>query len=280
MSGGRIRIGVALLVGVALLSAACGQEGPTGEGPGPPTLEEGILQVGSCLDYPPFESVKQGDETGFDVDLTEAIAQKLGLEVEWVRADFDTIFTATEAGQFDMAAAAITATGKLGKERDDTVDFSDFYFNSLQSLAVNVQESPDIDSTDDLGSGDVVGVQKGTTGKDWAEQNLEPQGVEIRTYSLAPQAFGDLETGRIVGVINDQPASVGIIEAQQLTGTVEVVQPIDTNEKYAFAFSPDNPELREAVNGALQEVIADGTYQEIWGKYFEGDPPPEFQPSA
>jgi ABC-type amino acid transport substrate-binding protein len=244
------------------------------------TLEEGVLKVGSCLDYPPFESVEGGDEVGFDVDLAEEIASRLGLTVEWVRADFDTIFTALAGGQFDMVAAAVTATGDTGEERAQVVDFSDFYFNSRQSLAVNVEQNPDIQSTADLGEGHVVGVQKGTTGADYAKENLEPQGVELRTYTNITQAFSDLEAGTIVGILNDEPASAGVIQEQQLEGTVEIVEPIDTNEKYAFPFSKDNPELREAANAALAEIIADGTYATIFEQYFPGaEVPPEFQPA-
>jgi polar amino acid transport system substrate-binding protein len=258
------------------VTAETGTTGATGETgiPSFSTLQEGTLSVGSCLDYAPFESVKAGDETGFDVDLTEEIASRLGLEVEWVRADFDTIFTAVAGNQFDMVAAASTITD----EREDVVDFSVPYYNSLQSLTVNTAETPDITSTDQLGEGDVVGVQKGTTGRDWAIENLEPQGVQIKTFQLAPDALRDLEAGNIVGVINDKPASVGIIADLP---ALEVVQDIDTDERYGLAFSPSNPELREAVNVVFAQIVADGTYQEIFDKYFPPDAlPEEFQPTA
>jgi ABC-type amino acid transport substrate-binding protein len=239
-----------------------------------------VLKVGSCLDYPPFESVKGGDETGFDVELTEAIATKLGLQVEWVRQNFDTIFTAV-AGQnhpFDMVAAAVTATGPTGKERAQVVDFSSFYYSSRQSLAVNVDKTPDLTSTDQLGQGDTVGVQKGTTGKIWAEDNLVPQGVQLKTYTTAPDSFRDLGAGTIAGVINDEPSSAEIVK--EFPGT-EVVQPIDTNEQYALAFAKYTPNLVSAVDEALQEIIDDGTYATIFAKYFPGvEVPEEFQPTS
>jgi polar amino acid transport system substrate-binding protein len=275
-----------LLVGtsaVVILGAACGGAGGGGTGGGGnggtpepqfTTLEDGILQVGSCLDYPPFESVEGGDETGFDVDLTEEIASRLNLEVEWVRADFDTIFTAVAGNQFDMVAAASTIT----EEREQVVDFSDPYYNSRQSLVVNTTETPDIQSTDDIGEGDVIGVQRGTTGKDWAEENLVPQGAQVKTYGAAPDAFRDLEAGNVTAIVNDEPSSAEIIKDLQ---GLELVEAIDTNEKYGFPFSPENPELREAVNQALQEIIDDGTYEEIFAEYFPGvEVPEEFQASA
>ena len=290
---GRKRVLLSAFLGLALVAGGCGEEDTTvggggggGGGEATPeptftTLEEGTLQVASCLDFPPFESVKGGDEVGFDVDLAEEVGNRLGLEVQWVRADFDTVFTAIAANQFDMVAAAVTSTGDLGEERDQIVDFSDPYFNSRQSLAVNVQETPDIASTDDLGEGDVIAVQRGTTGKAWAEDNLTDQGVELRTFQVVSDMFRDLEAGNVTGIINDEPGSAGAIEAQGLEGTVEVVEPIDTNEKYSFVFSPDNPELRDSANQALAEIIEDGTYATIFEQYFPGvEVPPEYQPSA
>ena len=287
-----VKVWFATLIAVfALVVAACaGNEGDT-TGPTAPTaqtggagetaaipefttLEDGVLQVANCLDYPPFESVKDGDEVGFDIDLVEAVAERLGLEVEWIRADFDTVFTAVAGNQFDMVAAAAT----ILPEREDVVDFSLPYFNSNQSLTVNTSETPDITTTDQLGEGDVVGVQKGTTGKIWAEENLVPNGVELKVFQLASDMFRDLEAGNIAGIINDERASVGIIEDLP---ALEVVQVIDTNEKYGFAFSPSNPELREAFNLAFEQTVADGTYADIFNKYEMGaEVPEEFQPTA
>ncbi|MBK5226995.1 MAG: transporter substrate-binding domain-containing protein [Actinobacteria bacterium] len=270
-----------LLAVMMILAAACGEDAtetePTDdtgsspsetEAPEFSTLEEGILQVGSCLDYRPFEFVKDGDEQGFDVELTEEIASRLGLEVEWVTANFDTIFTSVAAGQFDMVAAASTITD----ERLQAVDFSDGYFNARQGFTVNVDATPDITSTDQLGEGDVVAVQKGTTGKSWAEENLAPNGVEIKSFDAVPAAFTDLEAGNVVGVINDEGSSIA--EASERPG-LQVVQAIDTDELYGLAFSKDNPELTAAVNGALAEVIADGTYAAIFSKWFPDLPVPE-----
>jgi polar amino acid transport system substrate-binding protein len=288
----RTRLWLAALIAVfALIVAACAgndDEGPTGVTaetggtgatgetgfPAFTTLEEGVLQVANCLDYPPFESVVDGDEVGFDIDLVEEVAGRLGLTVEWIRADFDTVFTAVAGDQFDMVAAAAT----ILPEREDVVDFSVPYYNSRQSLAVNTQETPDITTTDQLGEGDVVGVQKGTTGKIWAEENLVPNGVELKTFQLASDMFRDLEAGNVQGIINDEPASAEIVKDLP---ALEVVQAIDTNEKYGFAFSPSNPELREAFNMAFEQVVADGAYADILLQYFPGvEVPEEFQPTA
>jgi ABC-type amino acid transport substrate-binding protein len=277
---------VAVLAVFGLIVAACGKEetpsgGGSGSGSPTPaftTLKEGVVTVGSCLDYKPFESVPPGGQpTGFDVELTEAIAGKLGLTVEWRKQNFNTIFTAVSQGQFDMVAAAVTATGKVGRERAQTVDFSDFYYNSEQGFTVNTDRTPEIASVDDLKSGDVVGVQLGTTGEQWAKDNLAPKGIQIKGYTAAPQAFTDLEAGNVVGVINDAPSSAAEVESRP---GLKVIQQIDTNEKYAFAFGKDNTALVNAWNDGLKEVIAHGTYATIFAKYFPGvQLPAEFQPA-
>jgi polar amino acid transport system substrate-binding protein len=259
-------------------ATATGATGATATGatglPAFTTLEDGVLQVGSCLDYPPFETVKGGKEQGFDVDIVDEIASRLGLTVQWVRADFDTIFTAVAGGQFDMVAAAATITD----EREQTVDFSDPYFNSRQALVVNTNETPDLASTDDLQSGDVVGVQKGTTGAAWSKENLEPNGIQIQTFTSATDGLRALEGGAMTAFVADEPF-VG--DAIKNLPSLKVVQGIDTDEKYGFAFSPENPELRDAANIMLAQIIADGTHETIFQKWFPGvEVPPEFQPSA
>jgi ABC-type amino acid transport substrate-binding protein len=279
----RLVLPIAVLGALVLAGAACGKSTTTTPGstgasgtPSPTftTLKQGVLQVASCLDFAPFESVENGKPTGFDVELAEEIAKRLGLTVQWVKTDFDSSFTALQGNQFDMIAAAITATGEKGQERSQIVDFSDLYFNSRQSFAVNTSKTPDLTTTSQLKSGNVVGVQKGTTGKDWAEANLKSQGVAIKTYSVIPDAFRDLEAGSITGVVNDAPSSDAIVKD---LADIKVVQYIDTNEKYAFAFSKDNFQLKAAWNDALKQVFQDGTYKRIYEKWFPGaSVPPEF----
>lgn len=277
---------IALLAVAAVMLAACGggDDGEDTDGGGGgkkgggvteqdfTTLEEGVLQVGSCLDYKPFEFIKGGEETGFDVELTEAIAKELGLKVEWVRADFDTIFSSVASQKFDMVAAASTIT----KERQQTVDFSDPYYKATQALTINTNEGTDIKSLDDLQSGDVIGVQKGTTGASYAKENA-PEGVEIKTFTAVPDAFTDLEAGNVTAVVNDEPSSAEEIKARP---GLKIVESIDTNENYGFAFSKENPELTLAVNDALKAVIESGEYERIFKKYFPGvQVPEEFQAS-
>jgi len=132
------------------------------------------------------------------------------------------------------------------------------------------EEAVAIRSVDDLTEGDKIGVQSGTTGELWAKENLEPQGVEIVPYDDVLAAFAALQAGDVVGVINDLPTSQEI--AADPARNIEVVQEIETGEQYGFAFNKENTELRDAVNWGLGEIIADGTYDEIYEKWF-GAPP-------
>jgi len=272
------------ILAMALLGAACASSssttpGESGSSSGAAftTLKPGIIQVGSCLDYKPFESIPAGSKqpVGFDIDMTDAIAAKLGLKVQWVKAGFNTIFTAVAAHKFDMVAAAVTATGKLGNQRSQTVSFSNFYYDSEQSFSVNTNKTPTLTNTDQLKPGDVVGVQQGTTGAAWAIANLQPKGIQIKEYPLAPTAFTDLEAGNITGVINDAPSSA--VEVKGRAG-LKLVEGIPTHERYAFAFPQDNPGLVAAWNKGLQEVIASGEYSKIFLRWFPGVPVPnEYQ---
>ena len=287
---------IAVATALALVGAACGEdepaadetttpssptEEPTETPTGTPipeftTLEEGILKVGSCLDYPPFEAIEDGDEVGFDVEIAEEVASRLGLEVEWVRAPFETVFTALNAGQFDMVAAATTIT----PERDEEVNFSDPYFNTRQALIVNSQERSDIQSVDDLQEGDVVAVLRGSTSLGYAQEELEPRGIVLRTYPAVPQEFTDLEAGNVDAMLNDESQSVVEVPKRQ---NLEIVEYIDTQEVYGLVFSGEggdnNTALRDAANIVLAEIIADGTYAEIFMEWFpDNEVPPEFMP--
>jgi polar amino acid transport system substrate-binding protein len=172
----------------------------------------------------------------------------------------------------------VTATGTTGAKRAQTVTFSNYYYDSLLSLAVNTAKSPDITSTDQLKTGDTVGAQKGTEGLDWAVANLQPKGITIKTYTSSTDSFRDLSAGNITGVINDEPASYAIAATMN---DVKVVEPIDTHTKYGFAFAPTSTDLVAAWNEGLKQVIDSGEYAQIFTKYNPGTPvPAEYTPGG
>ena len=277
----RLMVLMGLLTALLLVLAACGETegddpsaGDTddtssengGEEQEVTTLEEGVLTVGSDIPYPPFEYREGGELVGLDIDLIKEIGTRLDLEVtddDITDTSFDTIFTQLAGARYDVVVAASTIT----PEREEEVNFSDPYYNSQQSLTV--ETGSDIASIEDLAEGDVIGVQNGTTGKAYAEENV-PEGVEIRSFKQGPDGYTALEAGQVVGVINDEPTALAEIEARG--DTLELVERIDTGEAYGIAVDPSNEPLLEAINQALAEMIEDGTYQEIYDRY--SDLPP------
>lgn len=254
---------VAALSALALVAGACADEEPA-TGPTEPeaevpqfeTIQEGILTVGSDIPYPPFEFREGGELVGLDIDLINEIASRLELETEIVDTDFDTIFSQLAAAQFDVVIAASTIT----PEREETVNFSEPYYAAQQSLTV--QADSGITTTDDLTADHVVAVQDGTTGEQWAMENLtEPS---IRAFPEGPDGYTALEGGQVDAVINDEPTAIA--EVAQREG-LELVQTIETGEFYGIAVDPNNEPLLEVVNQTLQEIIDDGTYAEIYAKY-------------
>ena len=227
------------------------------------TIEAGVLTVGSDIPYEPFEFGREPDYEGFDIDMVNAIAERLGLEVKIVKTPFDTIFRNLAQGRFDMVASATTIT----EERKRTVDFSDPYFNADQSVVVPADS--DIQSVADL-EGEVIGAQLGTTGAEYAQNEIDA--ADVRTYDVVDDAFQALQAGQIVAAIIDFPVAK---RAEVETGDVKVVETIQTDEQYGFAFAKESTALRDAVNRALAEIKQDGTYEEIFRKWFEADPPAE-----
>ena len=224
-------------------------------------VEEGQLLVGTDTPFPPFEIGQPPDISGYDIEVLNAIAENLGLEVTYQDTSFDTIFRDVANGQFDIVAAASTIT----PERQEKVTFSDPYYEAQQALLV--PEGSDIATTADL-SGKIVGAQDGTTGETYA--NDETEASEVRGFPEGPDATAALQTGQVEAVIIDQPVAVDALEQ----GGVVLAEEIATNELYGFAMAPDNTALADAVNGALSDIKEDGTLTELYQKYFKADPPP------
>jgi polar amino acid transport system substrate-binding protein len=273
MGYGRTRPLAALLAGavavLSMLAAGCGGD----DEPGGPdraatssvsTLANGVLTVGSDIPFAPFEFRDGKQLTGFDVELTEELARRLELRVEWVDTSFDTLFTQVAAGRFDMSAAATTIT----PERERQVNFTAPYYAAQQALTVNAS-SPGIRTVDDLSAGDVVAVQKGTTGEAWARENL-PDGVKLRSFPEAPDIYTALEAGAVTALIMDEPSAVTETTKRK---SLVLAQTIDTEERYGFAVDPRNRDLLDALNRELGAIKQDGTYQRLYDRY--DDLPPK-----
>jgi polar amino acid transport system substrate-binding protein len=224
-------------------------------------IQEGQLLVGTDTPFPPFEIGKPPDITGYDIEVVNAVAENLGLTVTYQDTSFDTIFRDTAQGKFDMAVAASTIT----PEREQTVDFSDPYYQANQSLVVAADDT-EITTVDDL-SGKTVGAQDGTTGEEYA--NDETPAAQVRGFPEGPDAINALRAGQVDAVIIDQPVAVDATESQA-GGDIKIAQEIVTSELYGIPFAPDNDALREAVNGALQTLKDDGTIADLYQQYFPG----------
>lgn len=226
-------------------------------------IEDGTLIVGSDIPFPPFEQGDPPDYEGFDIDLINAVAENLGLETQIEDAPFDLLLRGG-GGQFDLAIAATTIT----PARENRVDFSDPYFLAKQGLLV--RSDSDIATFDDL-DGQIVGAQDGTTGETYANENTGAS--EVRGFPEIDDAYNALLSEQVDAVVNDLPSVQD--QADNSNGRLEVVDDVNTDELYGIILPQGTDALREAVNGALQELKDDGTLNDLYMEWFDVEVPEE-----
>lgn len=255
-----ISLAVVAISAFALFAVAgCGDSDDESSG-----AEGGTLTVGSDIPYPPFEQGKAPNYTGFDVELVEAMAEKLGRQAEFQDTSFDTIFRDLAQGKFEMVASATTITD----EREKSVDFTDPYYLPSEQ-AILVAEGSEIASVADL-DGKTVGVQQGTTGEEYVEE--ETDAGEVRTYPQGPDTIPALKAGTVDAVMIDRPVAE---EAVEKGSGIEISASAPTEEEYGYVVQQGDEELLTELNEALQEVKDDGTYTRIFRKWFHQPPPEE-----
>ena len=251
------------LIASATVVTACSSDSDSGGGSVDSELiQSGTLTVGSDIPFPPFEFGKAPDYKGFDIDLVTEIAKDLDLKLNVQDTSFDTIFTDVAQGKFDMVASASTIT----PERQQTVNFSDPYYEAEQALVV--PPGSDISSVDDL-SGVTVGAQDGTTGEAYANDDTDAS--EVRGYPNGPAAIDAVKTGQVEATIIDQPVAQDALDKGQ-TG-FEIATLIPTGELYGFAFAKKNTALLDEVNKILEEMKKDGRLDSVYQKWFKTDAP-------
>ncbi len=226
------------------------------------TATEGVLTMATNAAFPPYEYIEGSEIVGIDADIAKAIADKLGLKLEIVDMEFDSIIEAVKSGKADIGLAGMTVTD----ERKEDVDFTDSYATGVQVIIVT--EDSAITSVDDLfadGASTTIGVQRNTTGDLYTTWDLEDKGkATIDRYPKGADAVQALKTGKVdCVVIDNEPAKAFVAENEGL----KILDTEYIEEQYAGAMSKDNAELFEAVNKALKELIADGTVQGIIDKY-------------
>ena len=219
------------------------------------TVKEGVLTMATNATFPPYEYYEGNEIIGIDVDIADAIAKKLGLELKIEDMEFNSIIIAVTQGKADIGLAGMTVM----EERLDAVNFSDSYATGIQ--AIIVAKDSDIQGVDDL-KGKKIGVQLMTKGDIYATDDFGKENVEA--YNKGADAVMALKQGKVDAVIIDnQPALAFVRETEGL-------KVLDTQykvEDYAAALSKDNEGLLTAVNGALAELEQDGTLQSIIEKY-------------
>lgn len=228
----------------------------------PKLIEAGKLIVGSDCDYPPFTYLDGENAAGFEYEVLSAICEVVGLECEYhTPLKFDTLCAlVATGGTVDVAVSAIT----IDPDREDTVDFTDPYFDSNQSITV--LKDSGYTSVDDL-AGKNIAVQSGTTGEIWAKENIDK--AKITAFDDAPAALAALQANKADAVVIDLPVAVELLEKSY--DTCEIIEAIPTGEQYGIAVSKENPGLTELLNIGLKAIQDDGTYQEIYDAYFTVD---------
>jgi polar amino acid transport system substrate-binding protein len=249
---------------------ACGSDqDQAASGPDLGLMKAGTLRIGTLTDAPPNVYVKDGKFTGFDNDLITAVATKLNLKPEFVGTDFSALLSQVNGGQFDLGSSSITVT----EARKKTVAFSNGY--DFGYLGLNTTKDSGITSFDQLQGKRVVVVQ-GTVQDDYATtKNLNP--VRVPNYNAA---LGQLKAGTADAWVS--PAEIGEKMAkEQGGGTVILAAKELSDAPMAFAVAKSNDKLRDAVNKALDEVIADGTWTKLVEQYYPGRAvPANFKPGS
>jgi len=233
------------------------------------------LVVGTCADYPPFEYYDEatGELMGFDVELMEAIGDKIGMEVEWQDMGFDILLTSLEAGQIDAIIACMT----VREDRLQHADFSEPYIISKD--AILVKSGTELGSFAGLSdeevlvnlahalSGMLIGVQTGTIQEGWVQDNMIDAGLlpeaNMSSYERADNAVADLEAGRIDCVFLDEGVAIGFTQ----TNDVEKAVTVDLEGNPGIAVQKGNTELLDKINTAIVELREEGVTAQLAEEY-------------
>jgi polar amino acid transport system substrate-binding protein len=253
-----VALGAAAL---ALVLAGCGGGGEEAAAPaagGVELVTAGQLTTCTHLPYEPFQFQQGAEIVGFDVEMVDLVAAKLGVQQQIIDMPFDNIQSgaAFDSGQCDLGAAAMTIT----EERKQNIDFSDPYFEATQALLV--QEASGITGPAQL-AGKKVGVQNSTTGQEYAENNIS--GAEIVVFEDLGLLLTAVQTGEVSAGINDNGP---LLDFAKKNPGLAVTAEFDTDEQYGFGVRKGNTALLQVINETIAASRADGTYNRIYEKWF------------
>lgn len=260
---------LALLPALALaisLSACAESTKPVGKTAGGiSVVEPGKLTTCTHLDYEPFQYREAGKTIGFDVDLVDLIAKDMGLQQKIKDTPFEGITSGEDlnTNKCDIGAAAMSIT----PTRQQNMDFSDPYFEATQALAVK-KNSP-VDGLSDLRD-KTVGVQLGTTGEEFANEQRTTNGYTVRQFEDLPLEITALETDQIAGAINDNSVLAHHIKGKP---DIEIVKEFKTGDQYGIGVRKGNTALLNKINESLRTIKENGEYDRIYQKWFGKKPP-------
>ena len=223
--------------------------------------EEGKLHMATNAAFPPYEMTDDaGGFEGIDVEIATKIAEKLGLELVVDDMDFQSVIASAQSGKSDIAMAGLT----VNEERKKNVNFTDTYATGVQVIIV--PEDSEIQSVDDLSSDIQIGCQEATTGYIYCSDDYGEDAVT--SYTNGATAVQALLSGKVDCVVIDSEPAKAFVEANE---GLKILETEYVTEDYAIGISKDNTALLEAVNGALNELIEDGTVQQIIDKYITAE---------
>lgn len=252
-----------LALTLAVLLTVCTILGCAGTRRSAATVTKGILTLATSADFPPYEFYDGETVVGIDIEIAQAVADCLGLELKVEDMDFNAIVPAVQNGKYDIGMAGLT----VDPERDLVVDFSDSYATGIQVIIVP-EDSP-ISSCDDLFDNIgtyKIGVQLATTGDVYACDDFGAENVE--EYNKCGDAILALTSGKIDAVILDkEPAKAFVKENPGL----KLLDTEYTVEDYAIIAAEGNSDLLEQINEALAKLTEDGTIAQIVAKYIKVD---------
>lgn len=225
-------------------------------------ITEGTLTVATSPDYPPFENLEGDEYVGLDIEIAKEVAQRLGLDIEFKSLQFDAIIPAIAAGgQADMGISGFT----IDPERAKEIDFTDSYYIDDQAIAAMKDGDITADNADDElnKEGVIIAVQSGTSGEAYVQENYP--NATAQAYGNSTDAFAAMQSGQANAVCTNKAVVEKMLaDAYQ---DAEVVKSIATGEEYAAVVSQDNPALTAAINAALADMIADGTFDRLLQQY-------------
>ena len=244
-------IAIALALILCLSLAACSATGPSLAD----VEKAGKLTVATSPDFPPFESLEGGKVVGIEVDIMELVCAKLGVELEIVQMDFDSVLVGIQSAKYDCGMSGITVTA----DRQKNMLFTTPYYNAAQVIVV--KEGSDIKGKADL-AGKTVSVQTGTT----AESGCQDEKIAYQAFNANADAKTALTTGKVQAWVVDNLTAIQMVT--EADGLVILEEKL-TEEPYAFAFAFGSEDLVAKIDTILKEMIDNGTIEAIFTEYGE-----------